>query len=173
MVGESGVGKTAILNKVVMNKFIEDHKQTIGADFFTKEISIDDKLITLQLWDTAGEERFQSLGTAFYRGANAAIFVYDITQKDSLSKIGDWKNELLAQSGIEPSECPMLLIGNKSDIMDSYREVDSSEGNDYAQKNNMIIYETSALNGYNIDQALTAIAAEACPKEENDSEDRK
>jgi len=86
ILGESGVGKKAILHQFVHKRFIEEHKATIGADFSTKEIVFDDKVITLQIWDTAGQERFQSLGNAFYRGADACVLVYDVTNEASFKK---------------------------------------------------------------------------------------
>ena len=87
IIGESGVGKTALLHKYVMGKFIEDHKATIGADFLSKEITVDDKIVTLQIWDTAGQERFQSLGNAFYRGSDACVLVYDVTDENSFQQV--------------------------------------------------------------------------------------
>ncbi|KAF0721376.1 hypothetical protein AaE_010076, partial [Aphanomyces astaci] len=79
ILGDSGVGKTSLMNQYVNQKFTNQYKATIGADFLTKEIMSDEKLVTMQIWDTAGQERFQSLGVAFYRGADACVLVYDIT----------------------------------------------------------------------------------------------
>ena len=163
ILGESGVGKTALLNHYVNNQFIETHKATIGADFMTKDIKIDDKMITLQMWDTAGQERFKSLGNSFYRGADAAILVYDITQKETFTKIEEWKSSFLDLSG-ESKEFPILLLGNKYDLQNQ-RAVDSSDGEAYAQKQGMIFYETSAVNGHNIEEAVRAIAAKACDRD--------
>ncbi len=73
ILGDSGVGKTSLMNQFVNDKFSKQYKATIGADFLTKEILIDDKLVTMQIWDTAGQERFQSLGVAFYRGAGSKL----------------------------------------------------------------------------------------------------
>ena len=70
ILGDSGVGKTSLMNQYVNKKFSASYKATIGADFLTKEVLVDDRLVTMQLWDTAGQERFQSLGVAFYRGAD-------------------------------------------------------------------------------------------------------
>merc|ERR1719419_1980030 len=111
ILGDSGVGKTSILHKYVSNKFIEEHKATIGADFSTKEITIDDnRLITLQIWDTAGQERFQSLGNAFYRGADACILVYDIADERSFEEIKVWKSKFENQTSIEkPREYPFFV----------------------------------------------------------------
>jgi len=161
ILGESGVGKTALLHKYVMGKFIEEHKATIGADFLTKDLTIEDKMITLQIWDTAGQERFQSLGNAFYRGADACVLVYDITSQDSFTKIEQWKTNFLEQSGTEhPDQFPFLLLGNKHDLAAS-RQVDEAQAQQYAQSNNMVFRETSAVNGHNIDAALREISDRA------------
>ncbi|KAE8706833.1 Ras-related protein Rab7 [Hibiscus syriacus] len=78
VLGDSGVGKTSLMNQYIYNKFNQQYKATIGADFVTKELQIDDKLVTLQIWDTAGQERFQSLVSAFYRGTDCCVIVFDV-----------------------------------------------------------------------------------------------
>ena len=160
ILGDSGVGKTSILHKYVNNKFIEEHKATIGADFNTKEIMIDDnRLITLQIWDTAGQERFQSLGNAFYRGADACILVYDITNKQSYDRIQTWKDNFLRQSSPHAPELfPFLLLGNKSDL-EVQRQVQSADARQYASKSKcMKFYEVSALTGQNLEVSIRLIA---------------
>jgi Ras-related protein Rab-7A len=163
ILGESGVGKTAILNKYVNGKFIEEHKATIGADFLTKELSLDDKLVTLQIWDTAGQERFQSLGNAFYRGSDACVLVYDITNDQSFKKIEEWRANFISQAAPdEPKKFPFLLLGNKLD-KDNQRQVDKLQAETYARSQQMQFYETSAVNGTNIEEAIkmiTSIASE-------------
>ncbi|KDO21184.1 hypothetical protein SPRG_11043 [Saprolegnia parasitica CBS 223.65] len=99
ILGDSGVGKTSLMNQYVNQKFSTQYKATIGADFLTKEIMLDEKLVTMQIWDTAGQERFQSLGVAFYRGADACVLVYDITNPTSFDKLDSWRDEFLAQAG--------------------------------------------------------------------------
>ncbi len=80
IIGDSGVGKTTLIQMLQFKKFNQNHKPTIGADFSNKDINLDDgKVVTLQIWDTAGQERFQSLGSAFYRGADCCVIVYDLT----------------------------------------------------------------------------------------------
>ena len=158
ILGESGVGKTALLHRYVHGKFIEEHKATIGADFVTQEIKIDDKIITLQMWDTAGQERFQSLGNAFYRGADACILVYDITNDNSFGKIDEWRTNFLIQASPDnEAKFPFLLLGNKCDLQDS-RNVSSQKGESYATQNSMIFYETSALSGTMVQEAIKKIA---------------
>merc|ERR1719231_1596660 len=98
ILGDSGVGKTSLMNQYVHKRFSNQYKATIGADFLTKEVMIDDKLVTLQIWDTAGQERFQSLGVAFYRGADACILVYDITNPKSFDHLDSWRDEFLIQA---------------------------------------------------------------------------
>jgi len=163
ILGDSGVGKTAILNKYVNGKFIEEHKATIGADFSTKELNLDDKIVTLQIWDTAGQERFQSLGNAFYRGSDACVLVYDITNAQSFNKVEEWRSNFIAQAAPDdPKKFPFLLLGNKLD-KDNQRQVDKNQADNYARSQGMIFYETSAVNGANIEDAIktiTSIASE-------------
>jgi small GTP-binding protein len=93
ILGDSNVGKTSMMMRYTTNTFSTSYKATIGADFLTKTILLDDKKITLQCWDTAGKERFQSLGTSFYRGTDGALFVYDVTNPSSLKHLTKWKNQ--------------------------------------------------------------------------------
>jgi len=163
ILGESGVGKTALLNFYVNNNFIEHHKATIGADFMTKEIEIDDKLITLQMWDTAGQERFKSLGNSFYRGADAAVLVYAINDPDTFEKIDEWRTNFLELSGEKAKDFPILLLGNKQDL-ESERKVSASDGKSYGNSHEMITFETSAMNGLNIKDAIQELAKRACAR---------
>ena len=104
------------MNQYVSARFTSQYKATIGADFLTKEILVNDKLVTLQIWDTAGQERFQSLGVAFYRGADACILAYDITNPRSFAALDSWRNEFLLQAGNKDEDnFPFVVIGNKVD----------------------------------------------------------
>ena len=87
VIGDSGVGKTSLIQVFEHNKFSQAFKPTIGADFSNKEMIIDDRMVTLQIWDTAGQERFQSLGSAFYRGADCCVLVYDVTNPASFTNL--------------------------------------------------------------------------------------
>ena len=83
IIGDSGVGKTSLIQMFEHAKFNQSFKPTIGADFSNKEMIVEDRQVTLQIWDTAGQERFQSLGSAFYRGADCCVIVYDVTNLTS------------------------------------------------------------------------------------------
>ncbi|KAI8532970.1 hypothetical protein RHMOL_Rhmol11G0259400 [Rhododendron molle] len=97
ILGDSGVGKTSLMNQYVNKKFSNEYKATIGADFLTKEVHFEDRLFTLQIWDTAGQERFQSLGVAFYRGADCCVLVYDVNEMKSFDNLNNWREEFLIQ----------------------------------------------------------------------------
>lgn len=113
------------MNRYSTGKFTGQYKATIGADFLSKEIAVtspltgEQKLCVLQIWDTAGQERFQSLGVGFYRGADACILVYDITDPHSLDNLDHWRNEFLSQVGGGLSSLaqsfPFVVLGNKID----------------------------------------------------------
>ncbi|KAG6436243.1 hypothetical protein SASPL_101128 [Salvia splendens] len=117
ILGDSGVGKTSLMNQYVNKKFSNQYKATIGADFLTKEVQFEDRLFTLQIWDTAGQERFQSLGVAFYRGADCCVLVYDVNVMKSFDNLNNWREEFLIQaSPTDPENFPFVVIGNKTDV---------------------------------------------------------
>ncbi|CAL1262544.1 unnamed protein product [Larinioides sclopetarius] len=117
ILGDSGVGKTSLMNQYVNKRFTNQYKATIGADFLTKEIVVDDRIVTMQIWDTAGQERFQSLGLAFYRGADCAVLVYDVTAPNTFKSLDSWRDEFLIQAGPrDPDNFPFIVIGNKIDL---------------------------------------------------------
>jgi len=167
ILGDSGVGKTSLMNQYVNKKFSKQYKATIGADFLTKEVMVDDKLVTMQIWDTAGQERFQSLGVAFYRGADSCVLVYDITDQKSFDSLSGWKEEFLVQAAPQaPEEFPFVCIGNKLDLADSQRNVALSRAKDWCgNHNSMPIFEASAKDATNVDTAFREIASKALARE--------
>ncbi|EPX72417.1 GTPase Ypt7 [Schizosaccharomyces octosporus yFS286] len=171
ILGESGVGKTSIMNQYVNKKFSKDYKATIGADFLTKEVLVDDKVVTLQLWDTAGQERFQSLGVAFYRGADCCVLVYDVNNSKSFETLDSWRDEFLIQaSPSNPETFPFILIGNKVDVEEKKRMVSKSKAQAYCQDRGEIPYfETSAKEAVNVQEAFQTVARLAL--ENSDAED--
>ena len=128
ILGDSGVGKTSLMHQYVSKKFDNRYKATIGADFLTKDVEIDGQSVALQIWDTAGQERFQALGSAFYRGADACILVFDVTQQESFAHLTSWMEEFNIQAG--KRDC--VLIGNKTDLEDK-RQVSSKVAQQWCQ----------------------------------------
>jgi len=157
VLGESGVGKTSLLLRYIENSFSLQTKSTIGSDFLSKEIEVDGQAVMLQIWDTAGQERFQGLGTTFYRGSDAAIFVYDVSRKDTFDVLGTWKDAFLIQTNQEGNnKFPMLIIGNKIDRQD--RVVTTEMGKEFCGKNGIEYVECSAKDSINVAKAFETMA---------------
>jgi len=171
ILGDSGVGKTSLMNQYVSRKFSTHYKATIGADFLTKEVMVDDKLVTMQIWDTAGQERFQSLGVAFYRGADCCVLVYDVNVAKSFEHIDNWREEFLNQAAPRnPESFPFVLIGNKIDLEN--RAVSQKRALAWCQTNgNIPSFETSAKEAINVDQAFQTIAKNALAQEQSLDDD--
>ncbi|AEE82785.1 RAB GTPase homolog G3A [Arabidopsis thaliana] len=179
VLGDSGVGKTSLMNQYVHKKFSMQYKATIGADFVTKELQIGEKLVTLQIWDTAGQERFQSLGAAFYRGADCCALVYDVNVLRSFDNLETWHEEFLKQawnigmwtiaeaSPSDPKTFPFIVLGNKIDVDGgSSRVVSDKKAADWCASNGNIPYfETSAKDDFNVDEAFLTIAKTALANE--------
>jgi len=168
ILGDSGVGKTSLMNQYVHKKFSASYKATIGADFLTKEVMIDDKLVTLQIWDTAGQERFQSLGVAFYRGADSCVLVHDMTDAKSFDSLESWRDEFLVHAAPRNAESfPFVVLGNKADLARK-RVVTTQKAQTWCQTNGDIPYfETSAKDAQNVEQAFQTIAKNALQQESN------
>ena len=168
ILGDSGVGKTTLLQQFLNGKTSGQYKPTIGADFSKKEILIDNRVVTLQVWDTAGQEKFQSLGYAFYRGADCCALVYDITNGTSFENLDRWKQGFIDNAG--PSDVhsfPFVCLGNKLD-QEGQRTVQTTMGEQWAKENNnMMFFETSAIEGTQVNQAFEEMAKKALEREAN------
>jgi len=168
ILGDSGVGKTSLMNQYVNKRFSNQYKATIGADFLTKEVMVDDRLVTMQLWDTAGQERFQSLGVAFYRGADCCILVYDVNSTKSFETLDSWRDEFLIQaSPRQPENFPFVLLGNKIDLESTkQRVVSSKRAMTWCQeKGNIPYFETSAKEATNVEKAFLEVVRNALEME--------
>ncbi|KAI9005484.1 vacuolar biogenesis protein [Phycomyces nitens] len=167
ILGDSGVGKTSLMNQYVNKKFSSQYKATIGADFLTKEVLVDDRLVTMQIWDTAGQERFQSLGVAFYRGADCCVLVCDVNNSKSFESLDQWRDEFLIQaSPRDPDRFPFVLLGNKIDVEEAKRMVSQKRAMAWCQsKDNVPYFETSAKEAINVEQAFQTIARNALAQE--------
>ncbi len=155
VIGDSGVGKSSLTTKATRNIFEEAYNATVGFEFFTFNIKLNEKIIKLQVWDTCGQELYRSLITNFYRNSSMAILVYAINDKKSFNNIDNWLKELKTESN---PDAKTILIGNKRDL-ESNREVSYEEAEKYAQDYNFIsFFETSAKTGFNVQKVFINIA---------------
>ncbi len=140
--------------RFVRDEFFEFQEPTIGAAFLTQTVTVDDFTVKYEIWDTAGQERYRSLAPMYYRGAAAAVVVFDITKKDSFTGAKSWVKELQRRG--DPNVV-IALAGNKAD-MESKRKVQTEEAQAYATENNIIYLETSAKTSENVRNLFNEIA---------------
>ena len=141
--GDQSVGKSCILNRFLNDTFIEDYQATIGLDFQSKNVQIDNQDIHLLLYDTAGQEKFRSLIPMYTRDANIIILVYDISNRDSFSNLSHWLKDL---TNVNMEEVILCIVGNKIDLNDK-RAVNAEEGKKFAEERGFIFQEISAKTG--------------------------
>jgi len=154
IIGDSGVGKSSLMNRFSDNIFNETFINTIGVDFKIRTINMDGKMIKLQIWDTAGQERFRTIVSSYYRGAHGIMLVFDITNKESFNNIPMWCEEIKKYAS---GSVKKILIGNKSDF-DTKRQVEYSEAKELADSMNMDYIETSAKTALNVEKAFYDLA---------------
>ena len=159
-IGESGVGKTCILRRFVENKFLKNHLATIGIDFKTKTLNINNQEIKLKIWDTAGQERFRNITTQYYKGADGIVLVYDVTDEASYEKIREWMEQI--HSNTQKEEIGLVLLGNKCDM--EPRNVTEDMGNKMAEELKTDYFETSALTGQGIKEAFEQLTRDIMKK---------
>ena len=150
IIGESKTGKTSLISRYCNNEFYGAYLSTIGIDFQIKNIILNNKNIRLQIWDTAGEERYRNIAKNYFQSSDGFIIVYDISNSESFYKLDDWI-EQIKNNAQETSK--MILFGNKSDMEDS-RQVSKEEGEEYARKNNLSFFEVSAKEGTNVQEGF-------------------
>ncbi|KAF8347038.1 GTP-binding protein RAB5 [Amanita rubescens] len=155
LLGESAVGKSSLVLRFVKDQFDDYRESTIGAAFLTQTVTLEDQTtVKFEIWDTAGQERYKSLAPMYYRNANCAVVVYDITQTASLEKARTWIRELQRQA--DPS-IVIALCGNKLDLA-ARRQVSQEEAKKYAEEEGLMWMETSAKTGEGVAEVFTAIA---------------
>ena len=155
LVGDSHVGKSCLLRRFKEGRFIEFNDPTVGVDFHTNMIQVENCMLKLQLWDTAGHERFRAITRSYYRNAVGVLLVFDVTDHDSFTKLPEWIDDILQSS--KPNTPIFVLVGNKSDL-DNKREVLSRDAHQYAQDHGMEYIETSARTGNNTDKVFNLLA---------------
>uniref|UniRef100_A0A0N5BGY2 Ras-related protein Rab-39B n=1 Tax=Strongyloides papillosus TaxID=174720 RepID=A0A0N5BGY2_STREA len=161
LIGDSTVGKSSLLKYFSDGRFAEISDPTVGVDFYTRIVTLENGLrIKLQLWDTAGQEKFKSITRSYYRNSVGVIIAYDIQQRQSFENVEKWLVE--AQDNVGgpfPDNCVFQLVGHKSDLH-SQREVMYEEGSCFAKYHDMKFIETSACTGENVEECFLMITRE-------------
>ena len=169
IIGNQHVGKTTILSRYKYEATDDVYAPTVGIDFLTKNVFLEDKTIRLIMWDTAGQERFKSLIPSYLKNANCVILTYDITDKSSFNSLGKWLSDV-KDNVVEGTF--IILCGNKIDL-NNKRVVNKEEGEKFAKENNIAFAETSATTGQGINELFNTILANFCEVPMNNSEEKK
>ena len=153
IVGDSSVGKTNIINRYVNGEFSRDYMITIGMDFLTCNLELDNKIFKLNLWDTAGSEQFRSVTKGYYSNSCCALIVYDITNEKTFQNVKQWMDDCYAFAN---KNIHLVLVGNKIDLQQD-RKINKETAEEFAGQYGMDFYEVSALSGENIENIFFGI----------------
>ncbi len=159
VLGHYSVGKSSLILNFVKGEFNPNEESTIGASFLTKIVNKNNYVVKYEIWDTAGQERYYSLIPMYYRGAQVALIVYDVTSKDSFETAKKWVEELKHD---KPNEFLKILVANKIDLQEE-SVITKEMGLSYAGKENLLFYETSAKSGEGINKLFSELS-NALPK---------
>lgn len=155
IIGDCGVGKSSLLRRFVDGEYAAEYTATIGVDFAQRVCTIDDKKVKLQIWDTAGSERFRAVTSGYYRGAHGVIVVFDVSDRRSFDHVRYW----LTEAGkYAPESARRMLVGNKCDIAGPGRVVPRQEALDLADGLGVPLVEASAKSAENVEEAFDALA---------------
>lgn len=161
ILGDTCVGKSCILMRFVKNSMLHNHLSTIGIDSSTKTINTERGKAILQIWDTAGQDKFRSISQSYIRNGDAIILVYDITSDDTFQHVTTWMDAI---HNMAKKDIPIILVGNKID-MESERRITTEEGQKLAERYNLLFKEVSAMNGIGIADAFTMLTMEIFDKQ--------
>ncbi|MFX1298809.1 MAG: Rab family GTPase [Promethearchaeota archaeon] len=160
LLGEANVGKTSLLYRWIENKFRENYKSTLGVNLLKKDMNIKEYgNISAQIWDLGGQESFKSLRRLYLEGANGALVLYDMTNRESYEKLDEWIQSFKKDRENEP----IILIGNKSDLKDKIK-IKEKEAREFAKRNNMDIIITSAKTGENVEKSFIELTTKILKK---------
>jgi len=163
IVGDTAVGKSCLLLQFTDKRFQPVHDLTIGVEFGSRTVTIEGNQIKLQIWDTAGQEKFRSITRSYYRGTTGALLVYDITRRDTFDHLAEWLEDCRKYSN---PNMVIMLIGNKCDLEEK-RAVSKDEGERFAKQHGLFFLETSAKTDQNVDEAFIATAKSIYEKAQN------
>ena len=157
IVGDQGVGKSCLAIKASRNYFEDYYSPTVGFEFVSFNVRVQNKIIKLQIWDTCGQEVYRSLISSFFRSASLAIIVYSIDTEDSFNNIEKWLNDIKTQSN---PDIKIFLIGNKADLEDK-RRLTKEQGEQLCKDHKLAFFmETSAKTGFNVQNVFIQVAKE-------------
>ena len=156
LLGNASVGKSSILQRFASDMFTEHSPPTVGAAFTTKVITVKGRQIKFDIWDTAGQEKYRSMTPLYYRGAYAAIIVYDLTDKQSFDGAVSWINEI---RNIEGKDIEIAVVGNKVDLQSNQRQIATETAKQYAADHGFLFTETSAKSGVGVSELFHDIGA--------------
>ena len=157
LVGDSGVGKSCVIARFAQGEFEKGKESTIFAAFTSKRVSVGRKSIDLIIWDTAGSERYRSFSNMYFRGAQAVVVMYDVTDSASFGNLQDWLDEL-KKNGV--TDVVTAIAGNKCDVPDAQRFISPEEGRKFADEHGFLFFETSALTGAGVNELFQSVSAE-------------
>ena len=161
LLGDSSVGKTCFLMRYADNTFQEIHMSTIGLDYKLKNVQLDDgKIVKIQIWDTAGQDRFRSITKNYYKGAHGIILIYDVTSRKTFENIKNWVSQIKEEVS---NKVTIILVGNKIDD-EPNRKVTTQEGENMAKECELDFFETSAKSGANIDSTFNELVKKTVEK---------
>ncbi|XP_054990937.1 ras-related protein Rab-23 [Sorex araneus] len=153
VVGNGAVGKSSMIQRYCKGIFTKDYKKTIGVDFLERQIQVNDEDVRLMLWDTAGQEEFDAITKAYYRGAQACVLVFSTVDRDSFEAISSWREKVVAEVG----EIPTVLVQNKIDLLDDSC-IKNEEAETLAKKLKLRFYRTSVKEDLNVNEVFKYLA---------------
>ncbi len=156
MLGDSGTGKTSLVLRYCEDTFNPSLLSTLGIDFKTKMIELEELITKLQVWDTAGQEKFRAITTSYFKGSHAVMLVYDCTDRDTFENIGKWTRQIKDHGDLNTN---IILVGNKADD-ETARVVSTEEGHKIAEELNIAFAEVSAKQNIGVNEAFERVALE-------------
>ncbi len=159
LTGDTAVGKTSLLLRFIKDSFDSNYVTTVGLDFISKDIEVDDNLCKLNIWDIGQQDRFKFIGKGviknFFKGISGALLIFDLTKSDTFEGVGVWHSKMMEVLSDENEDVPFILIGNKLDLVtDTGRSIDVKMAEKFAEKHNSIYIETSAKTAENVEAAF-------------------
>lgn len=158
MAGESGVGKTQLIQRFAKGVFATESMNTVGIELLQKVVTVGEYNVRVQMWDTGGQEKFRCINAPYFRGASGVVLVYDLTCRQSFTSLSYWLEEVRQKAAADVS---LLLVGNKADLSDQ-RQVSEAEGRAFASQANVPWLETSAKTGVRVSEAFEGLTQRIC-----------